>query len=57
VTAASPVQLANSKVLLGVVGERFMQHLVGGVDFTGAVNGKFAGYSSSFEPVLVFSKR
>src|SRR5262249_55660568 len=57
VTSVSPVQLANSKVLLGVVGERFMQHLVGGVDFTGAVNGKFAGYSSSFEPVLVFQKK
>jgi hypothetical protein len=57
VTAAIPVQLTNSKVLLGVIGERFMQHLVGGVDFTGTVNGKFAGYSSSLQPVFVFPKR
>ncbi len=56
ITSATPVQLGNSKVLLGLAGGRFMQHLIGGVDFSGTVNGKFAGYSSSFTPVLVFSK-
>jgi hypothetical protein len=57
ITSATPVQLGDDKVLLGLVGGRFMQHLVGGVDFTGKVNGKFAGYSTSLFPVLVFSKK
>lgn len=57
ITSATPVQLDDKKVKLGLVGGRFMQHLVGGLDFTGTVNGKFAGYASSFEPVLIFSKR
>ncbi len=57
ITSATPVQLGDKKVLLGFVGGRFMQHLVGGVDFTGTVNGKFAGYASSFEPVLIFPRR
>jgi hypothetical protein len=57
ITSATPVQLDNDKVLLGVVGSRFMQHLVGGVDFTGTVNGKFAGYASSLVPVLVFRNK
>jgi hypothetical protein len=56
ITSATPVQLGDDKVLLGLVGGRFMQHLVGGVDFTGTVNGKFAGYSSSLVPVLVWKK-
>jgi len=53
VTSATPVQLGEHKVLLGLVGGRFTQHLVGGVDFTGTVNGKFAGYATSPVPVLV----
>ena len=57
ITSATPVQLDNDKVLLGFVGSRFMQHLVGGVDFTGTVNGKFAGYASSLVPVLVFPQK
>jgi hypothetical protein len=56
ITSAAPVQLGDKKVLLGFVGGRFMQHLVGGVDFTGTVNGKFAGYASSLQPVLIFPK-
>ncbi|HXY01850.1 MAG TPA: hypothetical protein VEI54_13080 [Candidatus Limnocylindrales bacterium] len=54
ITSATPVQLGTHKVLLGLVGGRFMQHLVGGVDYTGTVNGKFAGYASSLVPVLIF---
>ena len=53
VTGARVVDLGTAKVLLGRVGESFEQHLVGGVDFTGAVNGKFAGYSKALLPVLV----
>jgi len=57
ITAATPFTLAHDTVLLGRVGHTFRQHLVGGVDFTGKVNGKFAGYTTSFDPaVLVLSK-
>jgi hypothetical protein len=56
VTSATPVQLGEHKVLLGLVGGRFSQHLVGGIDFTGTVNGKFAGYATSPAPVLVVPK-
>lgn len=57
ITSATPFTLGNQNVLLGRVGHTFRQHLVGGVDFTGKVNGKFAGYATSFEPsVLVFPK-
>ena len=53
ITSAAPVQLGDQKLLLGLVGGRFMQYLVGGIDFTGTVNGKFAGYATSPTPVLV----
>ena len=53
ITSATPVQLGDHKLLLGLVGGRFMQHLVGGIDFTGTVNGKFAGYATSPAPVLI----
>jgi len=58
ITAATPFDLGNDTVLLGRVGHTFRQHLVGGVDFTGNVNGKFAGYTTSFDPaVIVFTKK
>jgi hypothetical protein len=53
ITSVTPVQLGDQKLLLGLVGGRFMQHLVGGIDFTGTVNGKFAGYATSPTHVLV----
>jgi len=53
VTGARTVDLGTAKVLLGYVGEGFEQHLVGGVDFSGTVNGKFAGYAKAPLPVLV----
>ena len=57
ITSSSPFTLGNQTVSLGRVGHTFRQHLVGGVDFTGKVNGKFAGYTTSFDPaVLVFTK-
>jgi len=57
VTSATPFTLGNETVILGRVGHTFRQHLVGGVDFTGKVNGKFAGYTTSFDPaVIVFQK-
>jgi hypothetical protein len=57
ITAATPFKLGNDSVLLGRVGHTFRQHLVGGVDFAGKVNGKFAGYTTSFDPaVFVFNK-
>jgi len=57
ITSAAPFQLGSSSVTLGRVGHTFRQHLVGGVDFTGKVNGKFAGYTTSFDPaVTVFTK-
>jgi len=56
ITSAQVFALGDSKVLLGPIGTRFQQHLVGGIDFTGKVNGKFAGYSESLVPVLVRAK-
>ena len=57
ITSSSPFTLGNQTVSLGRVGHTFRQHLVGGVDFTGKVNGKFAGYTTSFDPaVLIFTK-
>lgn len=56
ITSATPVQLGDHKLLLGLVGGKFMQNLVGGIDFTGTVNGKFAGYAMSPTPVLVFPR-
>jgi hypothetical protein len=54
ITAAQVFPLGEDHVLLGRVGGTFKQHLVGGVDFTGKVNGKFAGYTESTLPVIVF---
>jgi hypothetical protein len=54
ITASQIINIGGDHVLLGRVGATFKQHLVGGVDFTGAVNGKFAGYSESLFPVIVF---
>ena len=56
ITSATPIELGEHKVLLGLVGGRFMQQLVGGIDFTGTVNGNFAGYAISAAPVLVFPR-
>lgn len=57
IRSSAPFTLGNQTVSLGRVGHTFRQHLVGGVDFTGKVNGKFAGYTTSFDPaVLVFRK-
>ena len=55
ITSSKLVSLGPQRVLFGSVGSTFRQHLVGGVDFTGTVNGKFAGYSESFVPVVSFS--
>jgi len=58
ITSSTSFTLGNQTVLLGRTGHTFRQHLVGGVDFTGKVNGKFAGYTTSFDPaVLVFTKQ
>ena len=54
ITSSKLVNLGAQRVLLGSAGSTFRQHLVGGVDFTGTVNGKFAGYSESFVPVVSF---
>ena len=53
VTSAQIVELGDKTVLLGFPGVKFEQHLVGGVDLTGKVNGKFAGYAESLAPVIV----
>lgn len=57
VTSSQVVDLGGNHALLGRVGSTFKQHLVGGVDFSGKVNGKFAGYAESSLPVLVFQAR
>ena len=58
ITSSTPFDLGSETVILGRVGHTFRQHLVGGVDFTGKVNGKFAGYATSFEPaVIVFQEK
>jgi hypothetical protein len=54
ITSAQVFTLGEEHVLLGRVGGTFKQHLVGGVDFAGKVNGKFAGYVESVLPVVVF---
>jgi len=54
ITSAQVFTLGEEHVLLGRVGSTFKQHLVGGVDFAGKVNGKFAGYVESVLPVVVF---
>jgi hypothetical protein len=54
ITSSQIINLGGDHVLLGRVGGTFQQHLVGGVDFTGTVNGKFAGYAESLMPVVVF---
>lgn len=54
ITFAQVFTLGEEHVLLGRVGSTFKQHLVGGVDFAGKVNGKFAGYVESVLPVVVF---
>ena len=54
IMSSQVIELGGDHVLLGHVGGTFRQHLVGGVDFTGKVNGKFAGYAESFTPVVVF---
>jgi len=54
ITSSKLVNVGTQRVLLGSAGSTFRQHLVGGVDFTGTVNGKFAGYSESFVPVVSF---
>jgi hypothetical protein len=57
ITSSQVVDLGGNHALLGRVGSTFKQHLVGGVDFSGKVNGKFAGYAESSLPVLVFQAR
>ena len=57
ITSSQVVQLGSERVLLGRVGNPFKQHLVGGIDFSGTVNGKFAGYSESLLPVIIFKER
>src|SRR5262249_27738468 len=49
ITSSTPFTLGKETVLLGRVNHTFRQLLVGGVDFTGKVNGKFAGYTTSFD--------
>ena len=57
ITSSTPFTLGNQTVSLGRVNHTFRQYLVGGVDFTGRVNGKFAGYTASFDPaVIVWTK-
>jgi len=57
ITSAASFQLGSSSVTLGRVSHTFRQHLVGGVDFAGKVNGKFAGYTTSFDPSVIVSTR
>ena len=56
ITSSTPFALGNQTVSLGRVNHTFREHLVGGVDFTGKVNGKFAGYTTSFDPAVSISK-
>ena len=46
ITSSTSFTLDNQTVSLGRVNHTLRQHLVGGVDFTGKVNGKFAGYTT-----------
>jgi hypothetical protein len=57
ITSSQVINLGGDHVLLGRVSGTFKQHLVGGVDFSGTVNGKFAGYAESLMPVVVFQAR
>jgi hypothetical protein len=45
ITSVTTLNLGSEAVSLGKVGDEFRQHFVGGVDFTGNVDGKFAGYA------------
>ena len=45
--------LGDDTVRLGRVGQTLRQHLVGGVDFSGRTNGKFAGYVVGAGPASV----
>jgi len=54
VTAAKRFVLGNDTVKLARVGQALRQHLVGGVDFTGSTNGKFAGYVVGPEQAAVY---
>jgi hypothetical protein len=45
ITSVTTLNLGSEAVSLGKVGDEFRQHFVGGVDFTGEVDGKFAGYA------------
>ena len=53
ITSSTSFTLGNQTVSLGRVNHTFRQYLVGGVDFTGKVNGKFAGYTTSFDPAVI----
>ena len=53
ITAAKRFNLGDDCVKLGRTGQTLQQHLVGGVDFTGTVNGKFAGYVTGSEQAVV----
>ena len=57
ITSSTSFTLGNQTVSLGRVNHTFRQHLVGGVDFTGKVNGKFAGYTTSFDPAVIVSTK
>ena len=57
ITFSQVIEVGGSHVLLGRIGSTFKQNLVGGIDFTGTVNGKFAGYAESFTPVFIFQPR
>ena len=57
ITSSTSFTLGNQSVSLGRVNQTFRQHLVGGVDFTGKVNGKFAGYTTSFDPAALILTR
>ena len=53
ITEATRFTLGADTVRLGRVGQALRQHLVGGVDFTGRTNGKFAGYVVGPAPASV----
>jgi hypothetical protein len=57
ITSSQMIGLVENRILLRRVGCTFKQHLVGGVDFSGTVNGKFAGYAESSLPVIVFQAK
>src|SRR5215471_5089604 len=57
ITSSTSFTLGNQTVSLSRANHTFRQHLVGGVDFTGKVNGKFAGYTTSFDPAVIVSTK